>query len=97
LATTVHALRVDRLVDEAHASGLHVIENGHPHADALIGFRDALRTDADLCRDYTELKRRLAAEHDTNRNAYSNAKNDFVARALRQIGLAVPPRDRLPE
>ena len=43
------------------------------------------------------LKERLARQHPDNRNAYSNAKEDFVVRALRQAGIEPPVRDALPE
>jgi GrpB-like predicted nucleotidyltransferase (UPF0157 family) len=76
---------------------LQVIEHDDPHALALLGFRDALRADTRLCREYGELKEALAREHRGNRNAYTNAKADFVASVLRQAGLPVPGRDMLPE
>jgi hypothetical protein len=37
------------------------------------------------------------ARHGGNRNAYSNAKADFVERALREAGIEPPSRDLLPE
>ncbi|GAA4635138.1 hypothetical protein GCM10023196_079440 [Actinoallomurus vinaceus] len=82
---------------EARTHHLHVIEHGHPQAVALLGFRDALRADRGLCAEYARLKERLAERHQDNRNAYSNAKGDFVAQALRRVGIESPPRDRLPE
>lgn len=82
---------------EARTHHLHLIENGHPHALALLAFRDALRADAALRSDYADLKERLARQHPDNRNAYSNAKGDFVVRALRRAGIEPPVRDALPE
>ena len=82
---------------EARTHHLHVIEHGHPHAVALLGFRDALRADRGLREEYARLKERLAGQHRDNRNAYSNAKGDFVAQVLRRSGIEAPPRDRLPE
>lgn len=82
---------------EARTHHLHVIECDHPHARALLAFRDALRADPGLGRDYAQLKRRLAHQHGDNRNAYSNAKSDFVERVLRGAGIEPPLRDRLPE
>jgi hypothetical protein len=35
--------------------------------------------------------------HPNNRNAYSNAKSDFVEQALRDRGVEVARRDPLPE
>jgi GrpB-like predicted nucleotidyltransferase (UPF0157 family) len=82
---------------EARTHHLHVIELDHPHARALLGFRDALRVDQDLRREYARLKKDLAQQHRDNRNAYSNAKGEFVERVLRGLGVEPPPRERLPE
>ena len=82
---------------EARTHHLHVIEDGHPHAVALLAFRDMLRADSRLRREYAELKDRLARQHSGNRNAYSNAKGSFVAQALRRAGIDPPHRDALPE
>jgi GrpB-like predicted nucleotidyltransferase (UPF0157 family) len=46
-------------------------------------FRDALRADAALCAAYLDLKRALATRFPHDRVAYSNAKSEFVAAALR--------------
>jgi GrpB-like predicted nucleotidyltransferase (UPF0157 family) len=82
---------------EARTHHLHVIEAEHPHAKALLAFRDALRADAGLRNEYASLKERLAQEHRDNRNAYTNAKAAFVERSLKQAGIDPPPRDLLPE
>jgi GrpB-like predicted nucleotidyltransferase (UPF0157 family) len=82
---------------EARTHHLQVIEETDPHAVALLAFRDALRADTALRRDYADLKDGLARQHASNRNAYSNAKGDFIARALRQRGIDPPARDLLPE
>src|SRR5215471_4449299 len=62
---------------EARTHHLQVVEAGHPHARALVAFRDALRADAGLRREYASLKERLADQHRDNRNAYTNAKGAF--------------------
>ncbi len=81
---------------EARTHHLQVIEDGHPHAVALLAFRDALRADAALRGEYASLKKRLAGQHPDNRNAYTNAKADFVRQALRRTGTESPSRDMLP-
>jgi len=63
---------------------LHVIRAGHPRWAEQIAFRDALRRDDGLARSYEELKRRLAAQHAGDREAYTDAKAEFVADALRR-------------
>ena len=81
---------------EARTHHLQVIEDGHPHAVALLAFRDALRADAALRGEYASLKKHLAGQHPDNRNAYTNAKADFVQQALRRAGIDPPSRDMLP-
>src|SRR5262249_39865511 len=61
---------------EARTHHLHVIEDGHPHALALLAFRDALRADAGLCREYAGLKDRLARREPGKRHAHSTSKGE---------------------
>ena len=61
---------------------LHMIAAGHPRWTEQLAFRDALRRDDELARRYGDLKRRLAAEHAEDREAYTNAKDEFVRDAL---------------
>lgn len=82
---------------ETRTHHLHVIEHGHPQAEAMLLFRDALRSDAELRDDYSQLKGRLARQHRHNRNAYTNAKGEFIVHALRSLGFEPPAPDRLPD
>src|SRR5215469_13340724 len=66
---------------EARTHHLQVVEAAHPHASALLAFRDALRADTGLRREYASVKERLAEQHRDNRNAYTNAKAAFIERA----------------
>jgi GrpB-like predicted nucleotidyltransferase (UPF0157 family) len=61
---------------------LHVIAAGHPRWADQLAFRDALCRDAELARRYEDLKRRLAAEHAADREAYTEGKGEFVRDAL---------------
>lgn len=74
-----------------------MLEHGDSHARALLAFRDALRADPRLADRYAVLKERLAARFRTQRNAYTNAKADFVDQVLRDVGTQPPSRERLPE
>ena len=82
---------------EARTHHLQVIEAGDPHALTLLAFRDVLRADAGLRREYASLKEQLSQQHRESRNAYTNAKGAFVERVLRQEGITPPERDLLPE
>jgi GrpB-like predicted nucleotidyltransferase (UPF0157 family) len=61
---------------------LHVMARAAQDAQDMLAFRDALRADDDLRVRYEALKRRLAADHPDDREAYTEAKSDFVAAAL---------------
>ena len=61
---------------------LHVIAAGQPRWTEQIAFRDALRRDDELAERYADLKRRLAAEHAQDREAYTEGKGEFVRDAL---------------
>jgi GrpB-like predicted nucleotidyltransferase (UPF0157 family) len=63
---------------------LHLVPAGHARWAQTLAFRDALRGDAALAAAYEEVKRRLATEHGADREAYTEGKADFVARALEQ-------------
>lgn len=51
--------------------------------DRLIRFRNTLRANPDLAKQYSQLKQKLAAENSTSRTAYTTAKSDFIQSVLR--------------
>ena len=61
---------------------LHLVPLGSPLWNEMLAFRDALRADAALAREYGELKGRLAFQFRDDREAYTDAKEPFVARVL---------------
>ncbi len=61
---------------------LQLIAVDAPQARTLLAFRDALRADDALAADYAALKFRLAAAHRADRDAYTEAKSQFVQRVL---------------
>jgi hypothetical protein len=65
---------------------LQMIQHDHPDIQALIAFRDALRRDPKAREAYSLLKEVLAKEYKTDRNAYSNAKTEFVQSILKASG-----------
>jgi GrpB-like predicted nucleotidyltransferase (UPF0157 family) len=77
---------------EARTHHLYLIEHDDPHLHELLAFRDRLRADVDLRKRYAELKQVLARAHRHDRDAYTAAKADFVATALRQTGIEMLPR-----
>ena len=75
---------------EVRTHHLHLV----PFASALWGerlaFRDRLRADRALALEYEALKRRLAAEHALDREAYTEGKAAFVERVLRDTKASRP-------
>jgi GrpB-like predicted nucleotidyltransferase (UPF0157 family) len=65
---------------------LHVVEHGGRDWREMLAFRDALRGDPSLRERYAGLKRELAARHRDDREAYTEAKADFIVAALASIG-----------
>lgn len=58
---------------------LHIIESNSAEWEQLL-FRDYLRTHADEAHRYADLKRALAAEHRGDREAYTDAKAEYIRR-----------------
>jgi GrpB-like predicted nucleotidyltransferase (UPF0157 family) len=76
---------------EAHlfvtaTSGIHLTEAGSDLWRERLAFRDALRADPELRREYAEWK----LEH-AGPNGYDDTKWPFVARVLAGVGIALKP------
>jgi GrpB-like predicted nucleotidyltransferase (UPF0157 family) len=65
---------------------LHLIPFGSPLWCDRLKFRDRLRADSILAAEYATLKLELAREFDFDREAYTDAKWPFIARALASAG-----------
>jgi len=61
---------------------LHLVPTSSPRFREELAFRDLLRAHADVAREYAALKRRLALEFDHDREAYTEAKGDFIRAIL---------------
>ena len=61
---------------------LHVVVHGGSAWQERLRFRDSLRSNADLADRYAALKSRLAEKHFNDREAYTDAKSDFVRSVL---------------
>lgn len=65
---------------------LHLMTADSPRWGEQLAFRDALRADRALRQAYAGLKRELAARHAEDREAYSDAKGDFLRAVLAGLG-----------
>jgi len=59
---------------------IHMVASNFEHWDRLL-FRDYLIRHGEVAREYEELKRDLAARHDRDRVAYTEAKTRFIVAA----------------
>jgi GrpB-like predicted nucleotidyltransferase (UPF0157 family) len=74
---------------------VHVVPAASPEVTALRGFRDALRADPLLRRRYAALKRAIVAGGPVDPVVFSNAKHDWIAATLGQLGLTNGRQRRL--
>ena len=63
---------------QPRAVHVHVCTRGSGWEQDTLTFRDVLRRRPEVAAAYAELKRRLAAEHATDRAAYTDGKTAFV-------------------
>ena len=61
---------------------LHLVPFDSPLWRERLLFRDRLRADAAIRRSYAELKLELASKHRDDREAYTDAKTDFIRSVL---------------
>jgi GrpB-like predicted nucleotidyltransferase (UPF0157 family) len=76
---------------------VHVVPASSPEVTAMRGFRDALRADPILRRRYAALKRAIVAGGPVDPVVFSNAKHDWIAATLDQLGLTNGRQRRLYE
>ena len=67
---------------------LHLIPYKSRLWTECLTFRDSLRSDPSIAQQYLVLKQRLAAAHETDREAYTDGKAEFIAAVLQR---AMPP------
>lgn len=68
-----------RFADGKRTHHLHVVVLGGGQWEERLRFRDILRSHAGLAQQYAKLKSELASRHRNDREAYTNAKSEFVS------------------
>ncbi len=78
-----------------HTHHVHVVQAGGEEERRTLAFRDYLREHAPAAREYEELKRRLAGQYSaaqfSHRQAYAEAKGDFIERIVERALAAGHP------
>lgn len=64
---------------------LYLMEKDHPEWRAHIVFRDYLRSHPETAHSYEKLKRELAHRFRNDREGYTRAKGEFVARVVAAV------------
>lgn len=72
-----------KVVDGRRAAHLHLMTVGSARWHQQLAFRDALRSNAELARAYSQLKHELAERYPADREAYSAGKQQFVEQVIR--------------
>lgn len=67
-----------RWADGRRTHHLHVVVHGSAAWAERLRFRDALRSNQKLATEYAQLKATMAAKHAQDREAYTDAKAQFV-------------------
>ncbi len=67
-----------RWADGRRTHHLHLVVLNSQQWQHRLRFRDVLRADPDLAERYAHLKRDLVAQHRSDREAYTQAKTEFV-------------------
>jgi GrpB-like predicted nucleotidyltransferase (UPF0157 family) len=71
--------------DRKRTHHLHLVPFGSRLWNDRLAFRDLLRRDEAIRQAYAELKLALAARHRNDREAYTEAKSEFIRCALRRM------------
>lgn len=72
--------------DPAHRTHhLHLVPTESPRFRSEIAFRDYLRRHPEVADDYASLKRRLSVEFRRDREAYTEAKAEFIGEILDRV------------
>lgn len=61
---------------------LHLVPSGSRQFQDELSFRDRLRANPELAGEYAALKHDLAERHANDREAYTDAKAEFIRRTL---------------
>lgn len=77
---------VARFRDSSYRVHVHIVPDASPEVSELRGFRDALRGDRSLRREYEQLKRSIVARGLTEASQFTQAKHEFIVAALRRLG-----------
>ena len=74
-----------KVVGDHRFAHLHLVPEGQPRWDEHLKFREALCDDPELIAQYADLKRKLAEVHQSDREAYTDGKAQFIQSVLEMV------------
>ena len=74
-----------KVVGDHRFAHLHLVPEGQPRWDEHLKFREALCDDPELIAQYADLKRKLAEVHQSDREAYTDGKAEFIRSVLAMV------------
>lgn len=72
--------------DEVRTVHLHLFQQASAEIEKHLAFRNHLRASPALARQYSDLKRQLAARHAHDIQAYMDGKDGFIRQILSELG-----------
>lgn len=74
-----------KVVGDHRFAHLHLVPEGQPRWDEHLKFREALCDDPELIAQYADLKHKLAEVHQSDREAYTDGKTQFIQSLLEMV------------
>ena len=62
---------------------IHILDRNSDRFKNMLKFRDILRNNPDVLKEYQELKKHLSVMYKNDRKMYTKSKNDFIQEALK--------------
>ncbi|WP_260682015.1 GrpB family protein [Alkalicoccobacillus porphyridii] len=70
--------------NDKRVAHLHLVKEGTQRWDEHLKFRDTLRENKNVVQEYASLKKRLAIKFTDDREAYTEAKSQFIQSIIKQ-------------
>ncbi len=72
--------------EENRTHHLHVVENDHHEWKTHILFRDYLKSNSKVAKEYSNLKIELAKKYEFDREKYTEGKSEFIQKIIEKAG-----------
>ena len=74
-------------VEDTRTHHIHVVQTGSKEWRGYLAFRDYLRANPDMAKEYEQTKMTLAERYPSSREAYTEGKAAFITGVLRVAGI----------